>query len=247
MQVYFEIAIAIMFSVVLPLTLSSIILFKKYSKLKVILAGAAVFIIFQILTRIPLMQIVHTAFPQLFPTDATKITLHFVIYALIVSLSAGVFEEIGRYLGYKLLIKKYYSWSDGFAFGVGHGGIEAILLLGLPLLLNTSSIIMSASLNPYMTMLGGFERLSAITIQIGLSLLVLLAVKNRKLGFVILAIIIHMVIDFIPVMLLGRINTFILEGIIGVFAAISFVWIIKSRGIFNLKSEILDSNHVQSL
>nr|WGD90442.1 YhfC family glutamic-type intramembrane protease [Bacillus subtilis] len=106
----------------------------------------------------------------------------------------AIFYEAPSYLG---------GWS-GFR-GRNHGGLEAILITGLS---SISLIVYAFAINSgtfeqllvngdvkqallpiqeqllhtpsYEWMLGGIERISAIAVQIGLSLLVLYAVKSRR-------------------------------------------------------------------
>ena len=56
---------------------------------------------------------------------------HAWAYTLIGCLLAGVFEEVGRYLAFRFLLKRYTNRRDAVTYGIGHGGIEAILVLGL--------------------------------------------------------------------------------------------------------------------
>ncbi|VAW32287.1 hypothetical protein MNBD_CHLOROFLEXI01-2642, partial [hydrothermal vent metagenome] len=51
-----------------------------------------------------------------------------IFFALFLGLSAGLFEEIARYLVYRYWAKDARSWGKGLMLGVGHGGIEAILI-----------------------------------------------------------------------------------------------------------------------
>lgn len=53
--------------------------------------------------------------------------------SLFLGLSAGAFEEVARFLTYRFWATTARSWRSGLMLGVGHGGIEAILLgvLGL--------------------------------------------------------------------------------------------------------------------
>src|SRR5690625_2683858 len=60
------------------------------------------------------------------------------------ALMAGVFEEVGRYIMMRFALKKYRDWQDGLAFGIGHGGIESILILGLS---NLTMIIYAIQIN----------------------------------------------------------------------------------------------------
>ncbi len=47
------------------------------------------------------------------------------------ALAAGIFEETGRFVAYKTLMRKHYSTKNAVYMGIGHGGFEAILLLGI--------------------------------------------------------------------------------------------------------------------
>jgi uncharacterized membrane protein YhfC len=46
------------------------------------------------------------------------------------SLTAGVFEETARYIAYRFLLKEH-NMENGLIYGVGHGGIESIMLVGV--------------------------------------------------------------------------------------------------------------------
>lgn len=129
-------------------------------------------------------------------------TVSLLLVALFYGLSAGVFEEVARYLTMRFWAKDARSPRHALMLGAGHGGIEAILL-GLITLVNMSvlfginlgyftslippealtevqeqaSILLSAPL--WTTLLGALERLFAITAHIVMSLMVLKAVRGR--------------------------------------------------------------------
>ena len=56
------------------------------------------------------------------------------VVAVFYGLSAGLFEEIARYLTYRFWLKDSQNWKSGLMFGAGHGGIEAMILGALALL-----------------------------------------------------------------------------------------------------------------
>lgn len=41
----------------------------------------------------------------------------------------GLFEELGRFLLFTWLLKKFHDYKGGISFGVGWGGIEAVVLM----------------------------------------------------------------------------------------------------------------------
>lgn len=86
------------------------------------------------------------------------------------------------------------------------------------------------SLPAWEFLLGGWERLSALGIQVALSLLVLYAVARRRYVFYLLAVLLHALVDFCAVYLkqLG-VNPAALEGVLTLFAAALLVPALLSR------------------
>ena len=69
-------------------------------------------------------------------------TLRYAIYG---GLAAGVFEEIGRFLSMKFLMKKEPSAPlPGVAYGIGHGGVEMLIIFGITMINN---LVISALIN----------------------------------------------------------------------------------------------------
>lgn len=135
---------------------------------------------------------------------------------------AGIFEETGRLLGMKFLMRKYNDKRNGITYGIGHGGIESIILglspfmiLVVAFLVNTGMMnkFLDDLLEPtkelyimsinrmidydFLTYLcGSFERISAIILHISLSVLIFTGVKMKgKLWHYPLAIILHFLAD----------------------------------------------------
>ena len=116
----------------IPLGIFIYILVKKRNYLKSYVIGALVFFITQICLRLPLINNVMVKF------DSFNIFKSFypVAYIIFLGITAGVFEECGRYMGFKLTLKKHRRFGDGVAFALGHGGIEALLIAGISSLYN---------------------------------------------------------------------------------------------------------------
>jgi uncharacterized membrane protein YhfC len=218
-----------------------------------VLVGAAVFVVFQLLFRVPLLQ--YGLSPMSWYADMAHQPW---LYGIFLGFTAGLFEEGGRYLGYRTLLRKRSRWIDGFAFGVGHGGIEAITLVGMA---NISSLVIALSINsgqfdrlaaqmpadvakqivsqltalqPFDAYLGGIERLFAFVIQIALSLLVLIAVRRRRLYIAGIAVLAHMLVDA-PVVILPEVfgaDIYQIEMFVAAVAVLALVFIIVSRRAF---------------
>ena len=160
---------------------------------------------------------------------------------------AGLFEETGRFLAFRTVLKKYQGKNvNALMYGAGHGGIEAIVLLGIT---SVNNIIYSVFINSGQTarlttgltgdalaqvesaieqlkaypsamfLLGGVERIFAVVLQISLSILVWTAVKKNKRFLYPAAILIHLFVDAITVVLSASgVSTYILEGVVGILA-----------------------------
>ncbi len=232
-------------SIILPLGLVFYYYKKERISMKAVLVGAAVFIIFQILTRIPLLQYLSAQ------AWYSELMSNMIFASLFLSLTTGLFEETGRYIGFKYFLKDHLEWKNGVAYGLGHGGIEAIGLVGLSYVNNLVLSIMinagtfeqtlNASLGsaaavaikaqlintaPLLFAVGGIERVFTLLIQIALSLIVLYGVMKQKPVYLIYAILLHALID-IPAVIFSAYynNLLVAELIIMGFAVLSYIFI----------------------
>lgn len=176
---------------------------RKKVSLKPAIVGAITFVVFaQVLEGIPKL-IFFTS-----DTDLTEyVWTHAWAYVLIGCLMAGIFEETGRFVAFRFFLKKYQDRKDAITYGIGHGGIEAILVLGIS---GISSIALAAAVNDgslaqslsgistgqlksvemQITALAGYgvgrmllevcERCIAMTLHIALSVVVFKAVQENQ-------------------------------------------------------------------
>lgn len=195
-----------------PLALAVVCVRRDRRTLMSICTGAICFI----LGALVLESILHSVVLSLVPA-VTQIPALYVLYGC---LAAGLFEETARLIGLRFLCKKQDAAPlTGFAYGVGHGGIEAILLVGVTMLNNLAlmgtinagnaeSLLTGlegdlyetglaqlqavAAMPPLDFLAGGVERLAAIALHLSLSMLVWMVVTKRlPLGFYALAILLH--------------------------------------------------------
>lgn len=82
--------------------------------------GAGTFFVFALI----LEQLLHAV---MLPIVQGNVLLTCVYGAL----AAGIFEETGRFVAYKTLMRKHYSTGNAIYMGIGHGGCEAIMLVGI--------------------------------------------------------------------------------------------------------------------
>ena len=136
--------------------------------------------------------------------------LTYSLLIIIPSLTAGVFEEVARFVGFKFLIKDN-SYKKGLTYGAGHGGIESILLVGLNVfsvgvvLLTNPEVLPPVQLEALLTtpaflpLVGVYERIMAMTAQIGFSVMVLESVRRNDVKYLAAAIGLHALLDFLVV------------------------------------------------
>ncbi len=119
--------------IAVPLIIAILWTKKKKERFSTILVGAATFILFAILLEKPIQNIL------VFPTQmglsehaaSRFINARPVLWALIVGLFPGVFEETGRLVAFKTVLRKRKNRETSISHGIGHGGIEVMLILVL--------------------------------------------------------------------------------------------------------------------
>lgn len=171
--------------------------------------------------------------------------LLYVLYGIAV---AAVFEETARYLIFYYLQKKRpLTVSDSLAYGLGHGGIEALFvgitgLLSLFFLVQLVSHGESSLLDqlPRATVtyvenlqigsiyLLAFERILAIMIQVFLTFWVWVAVKDRAPKYFLAALAFHALIDLAPALIqVGWLTQPILAEVIIFVEFLALVYLTK--------------------
>ena len=172
----------------------------------------------------------------------TAITSNIFALGIVGGLFAGVFEETGRYIAFKTVLrKKRGNDVNGLMYGAGHGGVEAVILLsasmvmslifslqynaGQPSILGGLDSAQQLLITPsWMFLVGAVERIIAVMIHVSLSVLVWFAAKNNKRFLLFpLAIFLHLLVDAVAVILSrSGVNVWIIEGAVFVLA-IAFV------------------------
>jgi len=151
-------------------------------------------------------------------------TVAFVLYGIIM---AGVFEECGRYIVLKYIMKKNRTPENAVMYGIGHGGIEilAVLLPSMILYLVIAvlfsagnienalstlniaedtaaaalpSVEAAAAFDYAMMAMNVLERLFAMLLHIGLTVVVYYGVCNANKACLPIAILLHMLMDTFP-------------------------------------------------
>jgi len=182
----------------------------------------------------------------------------FTIYAV---LTAGIFEETGRLFGFKVMLKDNKEKSSAVAYGIGHGGIEVILVLGMVyvvLLLakigvpmkdsvTTAAVIRMADTLQLSTIcLAVFERIPAMIIHIALSMIVYVAARQKgRFMLYPLAIILHSLVD-VPAALFQFGLPIPLASVECAAAVFAVVYIYLGKRILNSMTVSEDSDTIDS-
>jgi len=211
------------FDLILGLAVPGFLVFfmmrKYHVKFKAILTGAAVFLIFAMV----LEQLVHKV--VLGSAALQPYMAKLAVYAIYGGLMAGLFEETGKFIAMKTVLKRDQGDNrNALAYGVGHGGIEMIFLLSIGMINNIaySFLINSGNIDtvtsvlpadqltkfqavidqltsssPWLFLVSPLERLFAITSQIAMSVIVWYAAKRggKAFWFLPLAILLHAMLD----------------------------------------------------
>lgn len=171
------------------------------------IAGAICFVLFSNV----LESALHFAVLVLDTPVSRAISSSAVLYTLYGALAAGIFEETARLFGFKVMLKGKSDRACPVAYGIGHGGIEVILVLavsyvvflliklGFPMGDEAATAAMREVVDGLSTStiaLAMFERIPTMLIHIGLSMIVFVAVRQKgKIWLYFLAIVLHALVD----------------------------------------------------
>ena len=222
----------------LPVCLAWWLVKRHKARLSTILIGAATFFLFALVLESIVHQIVLNG------PNGAAIQGNTLYYALYGGMMAGLFEETGRFLSMKFLMKKEPTETlPAIAYGAGHGGIEVILVFAVSMI---SSLILVVMVNagqadalmakipveaqgqlheqltkletesPAWLLLGVWERLSALVLHLSFSVLVWAAVRKggKWLWLFPAAILLHALVDGVTVILSKGTGMVVIELIV---------------------------------
>lgn len=243
-------ATSVVFVVAYPLVLAVVAHRRLHVGWRYVAYGAIIFFLFQLATRVPAVQLIQSALGQQLKASPVLMWTWLVILAL----TAGIFEEVGRYVGYRVFMRRdEKTWSKAIMYGLGHGGLESIVLVGGLTLVGLINLLSVANggltqlpegqralaaqqlqvLNSqpgWAALLSAWERLWTMPIQVAFSVIVLQVFRRGKLIWLFWAVLGHAFVDLVAAGLQqvlgpGPRASLVVEGVIAVFGVIA-VWII---------------------
>ena len=189
--------------------------------------GGSGFFIMQILLRSNILTILAGI-----PGFQSFTTNHYVLYCLMLGFTAGLFELAARFFCAKFMGKELI-FERAVSAGMGHGGIEAMLIIGVAYINNLIYISMINSgafegiiqqtaamgvdvsqlyalqdalinTSPVMFLLAGFERILAMTAHIAMTVVVCYAVQcKRPVPGMLLCLAVHTAMDSVSAIVSG--------------------------------------------
>ena len=239
---------SVLSALVLPLGMFVYCIFSKKKILKPFIIGALVFFISQIVLRIPIIS-------YILPNQIwyIKLSTNPYLYGIFLGLTAGIFEEVGRYIGFKYLLKKKHRYIDGISFGLGHWGVEALLIVGVNAALflggiiaiksgvdyNSSNLLniifnQSASITTVNAFAMGLERMFTMSIHVALSMIVLYGVKSKQIKYLFIAILLHGIVDAGVVILpqIFNLNIVGMEIYVFIWSLLFLYFILKIKDLY---------------
>ena len=199
------------------------------------LAGAGTFIVFAMV----LERIFHALILQ--SGAGAAIQGNIWIYGLYGGIAAGVFEETGRFLAFRAVLRGRKARITSLAYGIGHGGIEAFLIAGLTMASNLilglvyshggsipSEIVPAVEslldIPATMFLWSGFERLTAMALHMALSILVFASVHTNRRWLYPAAVLIHAAVDFAAVISNAYLPVAATELLVMALTAVTVLW-----------------------
>lgn len=247
--------VSLLLSVGLPIFLCIFIYKKTKAWVPAFFIGCGIFVGFAMI----LEQICHTV---VLTVTGSVIRDNIWLYGIYGGLAAALFEETGRLIAMKFCLKKHLTRENALMYGAGHGGIEAFLILGMSSMSNllTAAMINGGLMEKTMTVLepaqqevsynqlsvlwttpayqfylAPVERISAIALQIALSILVFSAVKTGKKLHLAAAFGIHFAVDFLTVVCASAIPTWALE--LGLLVIVAVICVVVYKLVYDRTTE----------
>ena len=198
--------------IALPIVVVLILKIRKKEPMTTILIGAATFLLFALILEKLIQNVIIFPVQMGLPDHAVSrfINARPVLWAFLVGLFPGVFEETGRLVAFKTVLRKRKNRETSISHGLGHGCFEAMFLIGvayieyiaLGIMINTgtfSTLIDQAAaqapeaigqLNTIAVQLASFsfgsmalalvERVFAVLYHVGASIMVFYACRDKN-------------------------------------------------------------------
>lgn len=229
--------------IIIPVVLVIIWKIKTKESIIPLIVGAVTWLLFAIILKLA------SAYLLLYADNPAAKTISGNVWytSILAGVLAGVFEETGRFLAYKFVLKQYTHRRSSITYGIGHGGFESVyvgfqifMFAAMGIMINNGmgdmlingadeaqlavavgQLQQQSQLTIGECLLGVFERIPAIVAHISFSIFVFAAVREKKYFYLYpLAIVLHALVDFSTGFYTsGLVSAPALELIMAVYAA----------------------------
>ncbi len=120
-------------AIIAPIIVAIIWTIRKHEKFTTVLVGAVTFVLFALILEKSIQNALVFPTTMGLPDHAASqfINARPILWAIVLGLFPGVFEETGRYVAFTTLLRKRRNRETSISYGIGHGGIEVVLVLGI--------------------------------------------------------------------------------------------------------------------
>lgn len=172
------------------------------------------------------------------PTPEAAIAVN----AVLAGTTAALCETPARLIALRLLKERGRDWGSALMVGAGHGGIESILFVGLPVMMNFAIMLLAreqgaaafglqdAQVQQYwsapwhLPLAGAVERITTIVLHVLLTSLVWLAVRTRNYLWFGTALLWHALTDSLVVLLASvEVSIWTIEAVLAGIMIINLV------------------------
>lgn len=229
---------SILATTVLGVLIGLLVMVKKFKEKGVATAfflGALGFFISQIVLRMPILNVISGR-----PAFDGFVSSHYILYSFLLALSTGFFEMVGRWFVLRYMMKGRITYHKAFSAGYGHGGVEAMFILGYSLINNIVAAVLinngliedamkdtgaaqsdidtlidtvvNTKMSSYYCDLA--ERVLFLCIQVMLTVLLgYLIMKGREVFGMLVTMFIHTMVNFVPGVVEGMMDGSVGSGI----------------------------------
>ncbi len=245
--------LAALFAILYPLVLVLVLRRRLGVGWRYVAFGALIFLLFQLISRVPLVGVAN----QLLAPWLQASLVALVGWYGVLAITAGLFEEVGRYVGYRWLMRREEkTWEKAVMYGVGHGGLESAVLVGLGIIGTLASLLVLASVNlatlpaaqqeavsrqyaalaaqpGWFPLLALWERLWTLPVHIALSVVVVQVFLRGQQRWLWIAVLAHALLDFVVLVVQLPLSGhpvaagLLAEGVVAIFGVLA-LWTIRA-------------------
>ena len=123
-------------AIVVPIVIAIVWCRKKKEPFTTVLIGAAAFMLFAVMIEKIIQNVLIIPGQMGLPETSVSMFINArpFLLAFLLGLFPGVFEETGRLIAFKTILRKRTWRETSISYGIGHGGVEVVFAVGISLI-----------------------------------------------------------------------------------------------------------------